>query len=163
MSSSSSSKATTTTVVSLKKAQLSKRGYTDFADWASRPGHVYIGRGNRFVRGAETSSKWANPFSVKTHGRTKCLELYESHVLGHPELRGCLEELRGKELGCWCKPEACHGDILVKMLEVRTHEFLKEKTSNNSTFFQLASSDSVTKPDPLPSTGTAGASTRTKT
>lgn len=28
-----------------------------------------------------------------------------------------LLELEGKNLGCWCKPEACHGDILVKLID----------------------------------------------
>jgi len=28
-----------------------------------------------------------------------------------------LGELQDKVLGCWCKPEACHGDILVIMVE----------------------------------------------
>jgi hypothetical protein len=23
----------------------------------------------------------------------------------------------GKNLGCWCKPEKCHGDILIKIIE----------------------------------------------
>lgn len=27
-----------------------------------------------------------------------------------------LPELKGR-LGCWCKPEACHGDVLVELLE----------------------------------------------
>lgn len=27
-------------------------------------------------------------------------------------------ELEGKNLGCWCKPEACHGDILVELIEI---------------------------------------------
>ena len=27
-----------------------------------------------------------------------------------------LPELKGKSLGCWCKPEACHGDVLVRLL-----------------------------------------------
>ena len=31
-------------------------------------------------------------------------------------------ELDGKVLGCWCCPEECHGDILVKILQE-----LKEK------------------------------------
>jgi hypothetical protein len=26
-----------------------------------------------------------------------------------------LVELKGKTLGCWCKPKTCHGDILVKL------------------------------------------------
>ena len=25
-----------------------------------------------------------------------------------------LPELRGKDLLCWCAPEACHGDLLLK-------------------------------------------------
>jgi hypothetical protein len=24
-------------------------------------------------------------------------------------------ELKGKVLGCWCSPKACHGDILAKI------------------------------------------------
>ena len=28
-------------------------------------------------------------------------------------------ELEGKELGCWCKPSPCHGDILIKLLKER--------------------------------------------
>jgi len=26
-----------------------------------------------------------------------------------------LPELRGKVLGCWCAPKACHGDVLVSL------------------------------------------------
>jgi hypothetical protein len=29
-----------------------------------------------------------------------------------PDLMARLPELKGKVLGCWCAPEACHGDIL---------------------------------------------------
>lgn len=28
-----------------------------------------------------------------------------------------IEALRGKNLGCWCKPEDCHGDVLIELLE----------------------------------------------
>lgn len=27
-----------------------------------------------------------------------------------------LPELKGKTLGCWCKPYPCHGDVLVELL-----------------------------------------------
>jgi hypothetical protein len=27
------------------------------------------------------------------------------------------DELQGKTLGCWCKPLACHGDVIVEILE----------------------------------------------
>ena len=25
--------------------------------------------------------------------------------------------LKGKNLGCWCKPNACHGDILLELIQ----------------------------------------------
>ena len=28
-----------------------------------------------------------------------------------------LKRLKGKKLGCWCKPERCHGDVIVKLIE----------------------------------------------
>lgn len=27
-----------------------------------------------------------------------------------------LLKLNGKTLGCWCKPDACHGDILIELI-----------------------------------------------
>lgn len=33
------------------------------------------------------------------------------------EFRRRVEELRGKILGCFCKPKPCHGDIIVSYLE----------------------------------------------
>ncbi len=35
-------------VVDVHKEALVKRGYRDFADWAARPGHVYVGRNMSF-------------------------------------------------------------------------------------------------------------------
>jgi hypothetical protein len=68
---------------------------------------VYIGRG----------SKWGNPFRIGVHGdRNEVIRKYRDYILGKPELLGCLEELRGKALGCFCEPEACHGDVLVELL-----------------------------------------------
>lgn len=105
-----------TTVVSVKVAQLRKRGLKNFAEWAESKNHVYIGRNMDFyVKGAR-KSVWANPFSVKKYGREGCLREYERYIRGSPELMARLEELRGKELGCWCKPEECHGDVLVRLL-----------------------------------------------
>jgi hypothetical protein len=26
-------------------------------------------------------------------------------------------ELKGKVLGCWCKPDACHGDVLAELAD----------------------------------------------
>ena len=27
-----------------------------------------------------------------------------------------INEIRGHTLGCWCKPNKCHGDIIIKLL-----------------------------------------------
>ena len=103
------------TIVSLKKAALASRGFKSFSDWSSQPGHLYIGRSMvHYIQGAE-GSKWQNNFPVKRYGLARCLELYEEKVRNSPELLGAIEELEGKELGCWCKPGPCHGDILIKI------------------------------------------------
>lgn len=68
--------------------------------------HVYIGR----------PSKWGNPFVVGKHGtREQVIERYERWLLGNDALMAALPELRGKVLGCWCAPRACHGDVLVRL------------------------------------------------
>lgn len=59
-------------------------------------------------------SKWGNPYHVKTYGRERAIELYRQRVLRGP-LRHHLEELRGKDLVCCCKPAACHGDVLLEL------------------------------------------------
>lgn len=33
--------------------------------------------------------------------------------------------LKGKTLGCWCKPEACHGDVLVELV-TKYEAFIKK-------------------------------------
>lgn len=76
---------------------------------------VYIGRGR--------GSAWGNPYShLRNYGthhvesREKAIEMYRAYIRARPDLLARLEELRGKRLGCWCKPLACHGDVLVELL-----------------------------------------------
>jgi hypothetical protein len=72
------------------------------------PFDVYIGRG----------SKWGNPFIIGRDGtREKVISKYEIHIMSRPDLIQALPELIDKTLGCWCKPKACHGDILKIMVE----------------------------------------------
>ena len=67
--------------------------------------HVYIGR----------PSKWGNPFVVGKHGtRGECIKLYERWLPENDALVAALSELRGLVLGCWCAPQPCHGDVLVR-------------------------------------------------
>ena len=73
---------------------------------------VYIGRG----------SKWGNPYSHRegtlaqfvVGSRKEAIEKYEGYLLSNEGLMRDLDELRGKVLGCWCKPKSCHGDVLLK-------------------------------------------------
>ena len=83
---------------------------------------VYIGR--RFTMGQWDlpESIWANPYKVKEYGsEEKVCELYETYMRERlnkePTLREQLQLLKGKTLGCWCKPKMCHGDILVKLIK----------------------------------------------
>ncbi|KKN59195.1 hypothetical protein LCGC14_0544210 [marine sediment metagenome] len=69
---------------------------------------VYIGRG----------SKWGNPFIIGKDGnREEVISKYEAYFMAHLSLIDDLPELEGKILGCFCKPQDCHGDILVRMVE----------------------------------------------
>lgn len=77
------------------------------------PYDVYIGR----AMPGFSASRFANPFKVGRDGsREVCIARYREHLLATPELMAQLEQLRGKRLGCWCKPKACHGDVLVELL-----------------------------------------------
>ncbi len=78
---------------------------------------VYIGR----------PTKWGNPFLIGRDGtREEVIEKHNLWLLGHiaapdgskaPTFREALKELKGKVLGCWCKPEDCHGDTYARYLD----------------------------------------------
>lgn len=67
-------------------------------------------------------SPLGNPFSAAIFGRLKAVELYHTHYLPALRKQGKIMEeylrsLKGKRLGCHCKPQPCHGDILVEIIE----------------------------------------------
>lgn len=67
-------------------------------------------------------SKWGNPFVIGKDGnRGEVVKKYETHFLAALQKGDItIEELRdldGKTLGCFCKPEMCHGDIIAKVAE----------------------------------------------
>lgn len=62
---------------------------------------------------------WGNPYIIGVDGtREEVLELYEHRIRSKPQLIKLLHFLKGKTLGCPgnCKPLACHGDILIKLV-----------------------------------------------
>lgn len=86
--------------------------------------NVYIGRVNG--RYGLRQSKWANPFRIgdahpienRPMTRADTIAWYREYALQQPgfvaEVRA---ELRGKVLGCWCKPSPCHGDVLAELAD----------------------------------------------
>lgn len=61
--------------------------------------------------------KWGNPFTVAEYGERLALSNFrgrmQSLLLVNPE---ALNELRGKNLACWCKDGTpCHADILLEL------------------------------------------------
>lgn len=62
-------------------------------------------------------SKWGNPFVIGIHGnRQEVINKFKEYLLNNKELlEACKKELKGKVLGCWCSPQACHGDILAEI------------------------------------------------
>ncbi len=70
------------------------------------PYEVYIGR----------PTVWGNPFKIGRDGtRSEVVAKYREWVIQQPDLMEALPMLRGKVLGCWCAPLACHGDVLADL------------------------------------------------
>lgn len=80
-------------------------------------------RNGTFMR-IDRATRWGNPFShldntkaqFKVETREEAISKYREWILTQPALLERLPELRGKVLGCWCKPNACHGDVLLELL-----------------------------------------------
>lgn len=78
------------------------------------PYDVYIGRGSKFGNPYSHLPNSAAPFPVET--REDAIRLYEEWIRSQPELmEAAKKELKGKILGCWCAPLACHGDVLIRI------------------------------------------------
>lgn len=75
------------------------------------PYDIYIGRG----------SIWGNPFIIGKDGDRedvvrKFSEYAKYKCQSGEWSRSSLLSLKGKVLGCFCKPLACHGDVLASIV-----------------------------------------------
>jgi hypothetical protein len=69
---------------------------------------VYIGRGR--------SSKLGNPFVIGRDGpRAEVIESFNRWIVRQHQLRDAIRELRGRDLVCFCAPQPCHGDVLLRL------------------------------------------------
>ena len=115
------------TCVSIRKSELIKRGINSFQEWNKASNHLYIGRSmDKYITGA-FASKWQNIYSSQKYGVEECLRLYEERVRNTPNLFNSISELEGLELGCWCKPNYCLGDVLIKLYS----EYVEKKCKRN--------------------------------
>ncbi|MCK4445689.1 MAG: DUF4326 domain-containing protein [Candidatus Marinimicrobia bacterium] len=96
---------------------------------------VYIGRGrekptNMLTEGIKPGEEgWlGNPHPIgwcdicrESHTRAECIEKFKqdfyNKLNSDLELRKAVLALKGKRLGCYCKPKACHGDVIKEWIE----------------------------------------------
>lgn len=66
----------------------------------------------------DRQTEWGNPFVMGRDGdRAEVIEKYRKWILTQPRLLGKIKTLKGKTLGCWCSPAACHGDVLAELAD----------------------------------------------
>ncbi|QYW06491.1 hypothetical protein uan_079 [Pseudomonas phage UAntarctica] len=69
-------------------------------------GAVYVGR----------PSEFGNPFVVGKDGqRGECRDKYREWVKTQPALLKKIRKLAGKDLVCWCWPDACHAEVIMEI------------------------------------------------
>jgi hypothetical protein len=94
--------------------------------WMDDPQNVYIGRANIvFIdnqRFPKQASPFCNPFKIdKDTSIDAVCDKFKSFMKERldkdKDLVKQLTSLKGKRLGCWCKPEKCHGDVLVELID----------------------------------------------
>ena len=60
-------------------------------------------------------TKWGNPFSVDEYGLAMAIRMFAEYALNEMP-QGYIDELRGKNLACWCSlDQPCHADVLLEL------------------------------------------------
>jgi hypothetical protein len=108
------------------KVQYIRPRYANLEKWCKDPNNVYIARrGIVFinkVRYPSQDSPFANPFKIsKDVTREQVVEKYREYLLNKlnadENFRQEFYKLKGKNLGCWCSPELCHGNVILELLQ----------------------------------------------
>ena len=106
-----------------------KKPHTRVVNLRQAPYDVYIGRRGSTptsATGVNYPQIFGNPFSVKEYGRAGCIRKFKEYFLDRvendPPFRAEVLKLQGKILGCFCKPEACHGDVIAQWVDKQAKE-----------------------------------------
>ena len=75
----------------------------------------------------DRDTKFGNPYRLKEDGgeytREESVQKYEEwfkeKLKKDEQFKKEVDDLKGETLGCWCKPKACHGDVILKYLRGR--------------------------------------------
>lgn len=111
-------------VVNVKVIHLRPR-YKNLREWIENTEeNVYIGRkGVVFIDGKrfpDKASPWANPFKISDQcSRQQAIGKYEAYIrvqIEEDPVKYDLMALKDKRLGCWCSPDSCHGDVLLRLI-----------------------------------------------
>ena len=82
--------------------------------------YIYIGRPGKY--GNPYSFKHSN-LASKVESKEKSLELFRKYINENPQLvDDLIRDLKDSDhsqLGCWCKPGKCHGDIFLEKINDR--------------------------------------------
>lgn len=87
------------------------------AGWQSDRKYVYIGR-----PGKGLSGYYGNPIMLRNEAdREEVLHQYYDYAAKRihedPKFAAMVLALEGKTLVCFCAPKACHGDVLVLLID----------------------------------------------
>ena len=69
----------------------------------------------------DRSTGYGNPFLAEDWpgGAAEAVQRFRSYIVGfidEPSTRKNIEDLRGKNLACWCPPgQPCHADVLLEL------------------------------------------------
>lgn len=99
--------------------------YNNLKEWCDDNNNIYIGRkGVVFINNTRfppNSSNFANPYKIGKDGtREEIIIKYKNYIIeklnNDKSLLDELISLKGKNLGCWCYPEICHGNVLLELI-----------------------------------------------
>ena len=90
---------------------------------------VYIGRGSDFGNDYTHLSLHKTKAKYKVASVKESIDCFERDLLANPKLMLKVRALHntGATLGCFCKPEPCHGDVIAKYANMSVEEFRRVK------------------------------------
>lgn len=68
-------------------------------------------------------NRWGNPHKIgwcsrcqEVHDRIGAVDAYKKSLIANPMLVAAIRQnLRGKDVACWCWPDLCHGSIIIEV------------------------------------------------